>query len=82
MSLQHPWQISHLSHSIGSRQKRDAVEEEQGVETFLFDKSDKVDMMLNPEKAEQYKISVERTKQDIRWRWSLALSDSIHNISF
>ena len=80
MSLHHPWRISHLSHSKGSRRKRDTVEEEQGVETFLYDKSDKVDMMLNPEKAEQYKNSVERTKQDIRWTLSLTLRDAIHNV--
>ena len=31
-------------------------------------------MMMNPEKAEQYQNSVERTKQDIRWRRSLSLT--------
>ena len=58
--------ISYLSNSKGSRRKRDTEKEEQGVATFHADKSDKVDMMMNPEKAEQYQNSVERTKQDIR----------------
>ena len=58
---------------------RDTEQEEQGVETYHSDKSDKVDMMMNPKKFEKYQISVERTKQDIRWRWSLSLTvrDSI-----
>ena len=56
---------------------RDTEQEEQGVETYHSDKSDKVDMMMNPKKFEKYQISVERTKQDIRWRWSLASRDSI-----
>ena len=69
--------MSHLGNSKGSRRKRDTEQEEQRIETLHSDKSDKVDMMLNPEKAEQYKNSVERTKQDIRWRCSLVLRDSI-----
>ena len=71
--------ISYLSNSKGSRRKRDTGQEQQGVETFNSDKSDKVDMMMNPKKFEKYQISVERTKQDIRWRWSLSLTvrDSI-----
>ena len=70
--------ISYLSMSKESRRKRDTGPE-QGVETFHSDKSDKVDMMMNPKKFEKYQISVERTKQDIRWRWSLSLTvrDSI-----
>lgn len=58
--------ISYLSNSKGSRRKRDTEKEEQGVATFHPDKSDKVDMIMNPEKAEQYQNSVERTKEDIR----------------
>ena len=65
--------IIYLSISKESRRKRDTGPE-QVVETFHSDKSDKVDMMMNPEKAEQYQSSVERTKQDIRCRWSLSLN--------
>ena len=71
--------ISHLCNSKASSRMRDTEQEEQGVETYHSDKSDKVDMMMNPKKFEKYQISVERTKQDIRWRWSLSLTvrDSI-----
>ena len=65
--------ITYLSISKESRRKRDTGPE-QGVETFHSDKSDKVDMMMNPEKVERYQNSVERTKQDIRCRWSLSLN--------
>ena len=56
---------------------RDTEQEEQGVETYHSDKSDKVDMMMNPEKTEQYLNYVERTKQDIRWSRSLDLNPQL-----
>ena len=63
--------ISYLRISKESRHKRDTGQGEQGVETLHSDMSGKVDMMMNPEKVEQYQNSVERTKQDIRLRFSL-----------
>ena len=59
--------ISHrIGNSKGSRQKRDTEQEKQRAEAFHSDKYDIVDMMMNPEKVEQYQNSVEMTKQDIR----------------
>ena len=65
---------SHICNSKGSRRKRETKQEEQGFETSHSDKYDKVDLMMNPEKAEQYQNLVERTKQDIRWKQSLSLT--------
>ena len=74
--------ISQFCNSKESRRKRETEQDEQGVEILHSDKSEKMDMMMNPEKAKQYRKSVERTKQDIRLRQSLLCDFKRVNSSF